>query len=215
MFDTCHKKLRRLANDAKSWQEKRGRQLLVGEVCVRGAQTSESCVFPKPCRKYHLNCSLFLLIPFCSHATFCTPCAKAKAACKPFDADRARAKAKTEMARRSNAKKAKQQTDTEWKVEILRKLDSLRQDIQRIAVALEKLAGMEGEDSDEEQILWPESEGELTEVQGSKDKQKEERIDRAEEEEEVGGQEEENGIEGVEEGGNFSPVAYSVRTGVL
>jgi len=65
--------------------------------------------------------------------------------------------------------------------------------------------------------LWLESEGELTEVQGSKDKgkQKEERIDRAEEEEETGGQEEENGIEGVEEGGNFSPVAYSVGTGVL
>ena len=84
-------------------------------------------------------------------------------------------------------------------------------------MALEKLAGIEGEDSDEEQILWPESEGELTEVQGSKDKgkQKEERIDGAEEEEEVGGQEEENGIKGVEEGGNFSLVAYSVETGIL
>ena len=113
--------------------------------------------------------------------------------------------------------------DTEWKAEILRKLDGLselsglRKDIQRIAVALEKLAGMEGEDSDEERILWPESEGELMEVQGSKDKgkQKEERIDGAEEEEEVGGQEEENRIEGVEEGGNFSPVTYSVGTGVL
>jgi len=108
-------------------------------------------------------------------------------------------------------------------VEILRKLDGLselsglRKDIRRIAVALEKLAGMEGKDSDKEQISWPESKGELTEVQGSgeKGKQKEERLFRAEEEEEVGGQEEENGIEGVEEGGNFSPVAYSVRTGVL
>ena len=184
---------------------------------MRGAQTSESCVFPKPCRKYHLNCSLFSLIPFCSHATSCAPCAKAKAVCKPFDADRARVKAKAETARRSNAKKAKQQTDTEWKAEILRKLDGLRQDIRRIAVALEKLAGMEGEDSDEEQISWPESEGELTEVQGSKDKgkQKEERIDGAEEEEEVGGQEEENGMKGVEKGGTFSPVAYSVGTGIL
>ena len=137
--------------------------------------------------------------------------------------DRARAKAKAKIARRSNAKKAKQQTDTKWKAEILRKLDSLselsglRKDIQRIAVALEKLAGMEGEDSDEERISWPESKGELMEVQGSKDKgkQKEERIDRAEEKEEVGGQEEENRIEGVEEGGNFSPVAYSVGTVVL
>jgi len=96
-------------------------------------------------------------------------------------------------------------------------LSSLRKDIWRIAVALEKLAGMEGEDSDEEQISWLESEGELTEVQGSKNKgkQKEERIDGAEEEEEVGEQEEENGMEGVEEGGSFSSVAYSVRTGIL
>jgi len=132
-------------------------------------------------------------------------------------------KAKAEIARRSNVRKAKQQTDTEWKAEILRKLDSLselsslRKDIQRIAVALEKLAGMEGEDSDKERISWPESKRELTEVQGSKDKgkQKEERIDRAEEKEEVRGQEEENGMEGVEEGSNFLPVAYSVGTVVL
>jgi len=57
----------------------------------------------------------------------------------------------------------------------------------------------------------------LTQVQGSKDKgkQKEERIDGAEEEKEVGEQEEKNGMEGVEEGGSFSPVAYSVRTGIL
>jgi len=65
-------------------------------------------------------------------------------------------KAKAETARRSNARKAKQQMDMEWKAEILRKLDglselsSLRKDVWRIAVALEKLAGMEGEDSDEE-----------------------------------------------------------------
>jgi len=83
-----------------------------------------------------------------------------------------------ETARRSNVRKVKLQTDTEWKTDILRKLDGLselsglRQNIQRIAVALEKLAGMEGEDSDEEQISWPESEEELTEVQESKDKRK-------------------------------------------
>ena len=53
-------------------------------------------------------------------------------------------------------RKAKQQMDTEWKAEILRKLDGLselsglRKDVRRIAVALEKLAGMEEEDSDEE-----------------------------------------------------------------
>ena len=118
-------------------------------------------------------------------------------------------------------RKAKQQTDMEWKVKILRKLDGLsglngmRKDIQRIAVALKKLAGMEGEDSDEERILWPESERELTWVQGSKEKrkQKEERVNRAEKEEETRGQKEENGMEGVEEGvGNFSSVTYSVRT---
>jgi len=115
------------------------------------------------------------------------------------------------MARRSNARKAKLQTNTEWKVEILRKLDglselsSLRQDIQRISVALEKLAGMEGEDSNEERISWPESKGELMEVQGSKDKrkQKKERRDGAEEEEEVGGQEEENGMEDIKEAVDF------------
>jgi len=85
----------------------------------------------------------------------------------------------------------------------------MRKDIQRIAVALEKLAGIEGEDSDEERISWPESEGELTEVQGSREKgkQKKERVDGAEEEEETRRQEEENGIEGMEEGGgDSSPV---------
>ena len=96
-------------------------------------------------------------------------------------------------------------------------MSGLRQDIQRIAVALEKLAGMEGENSNEERISWLESEGELIEVQGSKDKgkQKEERIDGAEEEEEVRGQEEKNGMEGVEEDGTVSLVAYSIRTGNL
>jgi len=99
----------------------------------------------------------------------------------------------------------------------LSELSGLRKDVWRIAVALEKLAGMEEEDSNEERISWPESEGELTEVQesGEKGKQKEERLDGAEGEEDVRGQEEENGMEGVEEGGTFSPVAYSVGTGIL
>jgi len=39
--------------------------------------------------------------------------------------DKARAKAKVEMARRSKARKAKQQMDTEWKTEVLRKLEDL------------------------------------------------------------------------------------------
>ena len=133
-------------------------------------------------------------------------------------------KAKAETARRSNARKVKQQTDTEWKAEISRKLDGLselsglRKDIQRIAVALEKLAGMEGKDSDEEQISWPESEGELTEVQGSREKgkQKEERVDGVKEEKETRRQEEENGMEGIKEsGGDFSPVALKGAKGNL
>ena len=85
-------------------------------------------------------------------------------------------------------------------------------------MALEKLAGIEGQDSNEELLSWPELEGEETEIQGSKEKgkQKEERINKAEEEEEVGGQEEENGIESVEERSNsFSLVAYSVGTGAF
>jgi len=62
--------------------------------------------------------------------------------------------------------------DAEWKAEVLRKLDGLgelrdlRKDMQRIAVALEKLAGIEVQDSNEELLSWLESEGEVTEVQG-------------------------------------------------
>jgi len=63
----------------------------------------------------------------------------------------------------------------------------------------------------------PESEGEETEIQGSKEKgkQREEKLDRDNEEEGMERQEEDNEMEGVEEGGgNFSLVAYSVRTRV-
>jgi len=91
----------------------------------------------------------------------------------------------------------------------------MRKDIQMIAVALKKLTGIEGKDSDEEQISWPESEGDETKVQGSKGKgkQKEKIIDRAEEEEEVEEQEEENGIKDIEEGSSsFTPVVFSVGT---
>ena len=62
---------------------------------------------------------------FFSHAKSCAPCSKAKAACKPFDADRARAKTRAETIQRSQARKMKQQTDTEWKAEVLRKLEEL------------------------------------------------------------------------------------------
>ena len=45
------------------------------------------------------------------------------------------------------------------KLEDLSELSRLRKDIQRIVVALEKLAGIEGQDSDEELLSWLESEG--------------------------------------------------------
>jgi len=50
-------------------------------------------------------------------------------------------------------------------------------------VALEKLAGIEGQDSDKELLSWPESEEEMTEVQRSKEKgkQKKERLDEEDE----------------------------------
>jgi len=125
------------------------------------------------------------------------------------------------MAKRSKARRAKQQMDVEWKTEVLRKLDSLgklwglRKDVWRIAVALEKLAGIEGQDSDEELLSRLESEGEITEVQGGKKetKQREGRLDGEDEEKEIGRQEEDNEMESVEEGGgSFSLVAYSVGT---
>ena len=113
--------------------------------------------------------------------------------------------------------------DIEWKAEVSRKLkdlselQSLRKDVQRIVVALEKLAGIEGQDSNEEQFLWLEFEGEEIKVQQSKKKgkQREQELDRVEKKE-VGGQKEENGMEGMKEGSsNFSLVVYSVGTGNL
>jgi len=62
---------------------------------------------------------------FYSHTTSYAPCAKAKAACKPFDADRAQAKAMAEVVQRSQARKTKQQTNVEWKVKVSRKLKDL------------------------------------------------------------------------------------------
>jgi len=85
-------------------------------------------------------------------------------------------------------------------------------------VALEKLAGIESQDSKKEPLSWLESEGEETEIQRSKKKgkKKEEIIDRAEGEEETEGQKEEDGMESVEEkSSSFSPVAFSVGMGIL
>ena len=104
------------------------------------------------------------------------------------------------------------------KLDGLGELQGLRKDVWRIAVALEKLAGIEVQDSDEELLSWPESKGEVTEVQGGKEKkkQREKRLDGEDKEEETERQEEYNKMEGVEEGSSrFSPVAYSVGTGTL
>jgi len=101
------------------------------------------------------------------------------------------------------------------KLDSLGKLQGLRKDVRRIAVALEKLAGIDGQDSDEELLSRPESEGEITEIQGDKEKrkQREERLGGEDKEKEIGRQEKDNEIESMEEGdGSFSPVAYSVRT---
>ena len=102
--------------------------------------------------------------------TSCAPCTKAKAACKPFDANRVHTKARAEVVQKSKVRKSKQQTDAEWKAEVSRKLEGLsklqelRKDVQRIVVALEKLAGIEGQDSDEELLSWLESKGEEMKV---------------------------------------------------
>jgi len=92
----------------------------------------------------------------------------------------------------------------------------LRKDVWRITVALEKMAGIESQDSDKKNFLWPESEGKETEIQRSKEKQREQSSDKAEEEKDIGEQEEKNGMEGVEESTtSFSLVAYSIGTGIL
>jgi len=63
----------------------------------------------------------------------------------------------------------------EWKEQVLEKLekvDKLVVQVQRVTDVLEKLAGIESQDSDEGQISWLESEGEETEVQESIEKRK-------------------------------------------
>ena len=106
----------------------------------------------------------------------------------------------------------------EWKEQVLEKLekvDELVVQVWRVADALEKLAGIESQDSNKEQISWPESKGEETEVQESteKGKQRKQRSGGAEDEGEVKGQEEEDAMESVEEGsGGPSLAAYSIGT---
>jgi len=134
--------------------------------------------------------------------------------------DRARRKAKEEMARRAQARKTKQQMDAEWKEQVLEKLgkvDELVVQVQRVADALERMAGMRPKTPEDDLISWPESGGEEMETleRVDKGKQREQNSDGAEEVGEVEEQEEEDAIEGVEEGSSDrSPVAYSVGTGV-
>ena len=76
--------------------------------------------------------------------------------------------------------------DTEWKEQVLEKLgkvDELVVQVWRVVDALEKLAGIESQNSDEGQISWPKSKREETEVQKStkKRKQREQRSSGAEE----------------------------------
>jgi len=101
------------------------------------------------------------------NATSCSPCARAKAACKPFDTDGARRKAKEETARRAQARKTKQRTDAEWKEQVLEKLgmvDELVVQVRRVADALERIAGMRPKTPEDDIISWPESGGEETET---------------------------------------------------
>jgi len=151
------------------------------------------------------------------NATSCSSCARAKAVCKPFDADGARRKAKEETARRAQARKTKQRTDAEWKEQVLEKLgkvDELVIQVQRVADALERMAGMRSKTLEDNLISWPESGGEETETveRINKGKQRAQSSDGAENEGEVEEQEDEDAMEGVEERSSLSPVAYSVGT---
>jgi len=153
------------------------------------------------------------------NTTSCSPCARAKAVCKPFDADGARRKAKEEMVRRAQARKTKQRTDVEWKEQVLEKLgkvDELVVQVRRVADTLERIAGVRSKTPEDDLISWPESRGEEMEIveRIDKGKQRAQSSDGAEDEGEVEEQEEENAIKGVEEeSSRLSLVVYSVGTG--
>jgi len=105
----------------------------------------------------------------------CSSCARAKAACKLFDADGAQRKAKDETARRAQARKTKQQTDTEWKEQVLKKLgkvDELVIQVWRVADALDRIAGMRSKTPEDDIISWLESRGEEIETLERMDKGK-------------------------------------------
>jgi len=177
---------------------------------VLATRPSVSCLLPEQDRR---------LTQSFRNATSCSPCARAKAACKPFDADGARRKAKEETARREQARRTKQRTDAEWKEKVLEKLgkvDELVVQVWRVADVLERMAGVRSKTPEDNIISWLESGGEETETveRLDKGKQREQSSDRVEEEGEVEEQKNENAMKGVEEGSSgLSPVAYSVGTG--
>jgi len=157
---------------------------------------------------------------FFRNATSCSPCSRAKAACKPFNTDGARRKAKEETARRAQARKTKQRTDAEWKEQVLEKLekvDKLVIQVRQVADALERMAGMRPKTPEDDLISWPESRGEKTVMVKKVDKGKgrevvEEECDNEPSEMDIENRgDESDGMEGVEEVG--TPVVYFVGTG--
>jgi len=148
-------------------------------------------------------------------------CARAKAACKPFDTDGAWRKAKEETARRAQSRKTKQRTDAEWKEQVLEKLGKVNKlviQVWRVADALESMVGMRSKTPEDDIISWPEYRGEETETLERIDKGKgrevvEEECDNEPSEMDIkNGGDESDGIEGVEEKVG-TLVAYSVGTG--
>jgi len=142
------------------------------------------------------------------NTTSCSPCARAKAACKPFNTDRARRKVKEETVRRVQARKTKQQTDAEWKEQVLEKLekvDELVIQVQRVTDALERMAGVRSKTLEDDLISWLESGGEETETVEKIDKGKgrkvvEKEYDNKWSEMDIeDGGDENDGMEGVEE----------------
>ena len=84
--------------EACQWHEELAREM--GVAAVGGGNPCERYMdFRILCIPQNLPwvffCSISLLLAnFYSHATSCAPCAKAKAACKPFDVDKAHVKAR-------------------------------------------------------------------------------------------------------------------------
>jgi len=135
----------------------------------------------------------------------CALTARVKAACRPFNADRAWRKTKEEMMRRAQARRTKQRMDAEWKKQVLEKLEKVNKlvvQVQRVADVLERIAGIRSKTLEDGIISWPESGGEETETleRVDKRKQREQSSDRIEKEGQVERQEDKNAMKGMKEG---------------